>query len=254
MSQEELFDNLDKWTIGLDETFQFHCTQCGKCCINREDILLNPRDMYHIAKYLKITPQEVLEKYCETYIGDTSRMPIVRLKPIGKTKRCPFLKDFKCEIHPAKPSVCAIYPLGRYTKADAKTSELDADGGQIVHYILQPAACGDTSETHTVREWLKDFDFEVEDKAHIIWNKLISRTGHLVRAAEEKVGTERVIPLWNGILVGAYLAYDTDKEFLPQLEKNDSSLRLLYDKLEKVLNIMPENEANTALEGENTDG
>ena len=24
------------------ETFRFRCRQCGKCCKNREDILLNP--------------------------------------------------------------------------------------------------------------------------------------------------------------------------------------------------------------------
>ena len=125
MSKKELLDNIDKLAIGLDETFQFHCTQCGECCVNREDILLNPRDMYKIARYLKMEPRDVLEKYCETYIGETSRMPIIRLLPIGKIKRCPFLKNCKCEIHEAKPSVCAIYPLGRYTKHNPETDEMN---------------------------------------------------------------------------------------------------------------------------------
>ena len=93
MSKKELLDNIDKYAIGLDESFQFHCTQCGECCVNREDILLNPRDMYKIAQYLKMEPRDVLEKYCETYIGKSSRMPIIRLLPIGKTQRCPFLKN-----------------------------------------------------------------------------------------------------------------------------------------------------------------
>ena len=34
-------ENLDSLKIGLDETFKFNCTMCGKCCIDREDILLN---------------------------------------------------------------------------------------------------------------------------------------------------------------------------------------------------------------------
>ena len=130
MANKELLDNLENWTIGIDETFQFHCTKCGKCCLDREDILLNPRDMYKIAHYLKIPPHEVLKKYCETYIGNSSRVPIVRLKPIGKRRRCPFLKNSKCVIHAAKPSVCAIYPLGRYTKYDKDSDTADNVSGQ----------------------------------------------------------------------------------------------------------------------------
>lgn len=235
MSKKELLDNIDELAIGLDETFQFHCTQCGQCCVNREDILLNPRDVYKIAQYLKMEPREVLEKYCETYIGENSRMPIIRLLPVGKIKRCPFLKNCKCEIHEAKPSVCAIYPLGRYTKHNPETDEMDAEGGQSVHYLLQPVACGDMSETHTVRDWLKGFDLEVEDKAHILWTNFITRTGRLIRLSEEKVGVERLAPLWSAILIIAYLTYDTTQDFLPQFEENLNALGLLYEKLDGLL-------------------
>ena len=31
-------ENLDSLKIGLDETFKFNCTMCGKCCIDREDM------------------------------------------------------------------------------------------------------------------------------------------------------------------------------------------------------------------------
>ena len=104
------------WTnreTGLDEEFKFNCTMCGKCCINREDILLNPKDMFNLAKELNMEPKQVLEAYCETYIGSDSRFPIVRLKPKGSIKRCPLLKDRKCSVHKAKPTVCAMFPIGR---------------------------------------------------------------------------------------------------------------------------------------------
>ena len=38
---KEIYDNLDNSKRSLDDTFQFQCDQCGKCCINREDILKN---------------------------------------------------------------------------------------------------------------------------------------------------------------------------------------------------------------------
>ena len=110
---KEIVDNFDSLKIGLDEPFRFHCTMCGKCCINREDILLTPRDMYSMAKELQISPEELFKRYCETYIGHDSCIPIVRLKPRGSIKRCPLLKDRKCSVHKAKPGACAMFPIGR---------------------------------------------------------------------------------------------------------------------------------------------
>ena len=68
-------ENLDSWKLGLDDSFQFHCTACGKCCINREDILLTPRDLYNASKALNMPPVEFVEAYCECYIGQDSRIP-----------------------------------------------------------------------------------------------------------------------------------------------------------------------------------
>lgn len=64
-SIKELKEQLGYEEIGLDDTFTFHCTQCGKCCIHREDILLSPKDLFNIAKKFQITPAEALEQYCE---------------------------------------------------------------------------------------------------------------------------------------------------------------------------------------------
>lgn len=60
--------------LGLDDTFKFHCTMCGRCCINREDILLPPRDLYAMAKELNFTSKEFFDKYCEVFIGSDTRI------------------------------------------------------------------------------------------------------------------------------------------------------------------------------------
>ena len=41
------------------QKFRFHCTQCGDCCRNREDISLTPYDLFQIAKYRKLKPGEI---------------------------------------------------------------------------------------------------------------------------------------------------------------------------------------------------
>lgn len=73
---QHIIENFDSMKIGVNETFRFHCTQCGKCCINREDILLNSKDLYNLAKELDMTTQDVVATYCEAYIGDSSRIPL----------------------------------------------------------------------------------------------------------------------------------------------------------------------------------
>lgn len=72
----EIVENLESLKIGVDEPFRFHCTMCGKCCTNREDILLTPKDLFYISKELKKTPEDVVKEFCETYIGSASRFPL----------------------------------------------------------------------------------------------------------------------------------------------------------------------------------
>lgn len=121
---KEIVDNFDQMKIGLDEPFKFHCTMCGKCCIDREDILLTPRDIYNMSKELGLNPRDFFIAYCENYIGSDSRMPIVRLKPRGSIKRCPLLKDRKCSVHKAKPAVCAMFPIGRCIRFENKNVKI----------------------------------------------------------------------------------------------------------------------------------
>lgn len=149
---KEIIENFDKMKIDLDGTFRFHCTMCGKCCIHREDILLTPRDIYRMSKELAITPKELFEQYCETYIGGDSRMPIVRLLPRGSVMRCPLLKDRKCMVHQSKPAVCAMFPIGRCLRMDAKKEIPGNLTAGRIEYIFTDPGCGDNSEIHTVTE------------------------------------------------------------------------------------------------------
>ena len=122
--------------MDLDSKFNFKCRKCGKCCKHQNTILFNSRDIFKIAQKLQITPEEVISKYAETYIGSASRIPVVHMVPRGKNEVCPFLKDGLCSIHDCKPTVCALFPLGRITiNADALESGL-SDSPVKVKYML----------------------------------------------------------------------------------------------------------------------
>ncbi len=185
---------------------------------------MNPMDMYRMSKYMGIPPVEFLGEFCETYIGHTSNIPIIRLLPQGPEKRCPLLKGKKCMVHEAKPSVCAMYPLGRFMRINTSELNSDAMSKTTVEYILQPINCGTKSETHTVREWLSGFHMETEDEAYIKWNKAISELGPRLQKMSKMFGPTTMELVWRCTLIALYLNYSTDEEFLPQFENNVTEL------------------------------
>ena len=210
-------DEIDKMKIGPDDTFQFSCKQCGKCCINRKDILLNAQDIFRLCKELQIKPEELIEIYGESYIGDDSRLPIVRLLPRGPIERCRFLENRKCSVHKAKPTVCAIFPLGRFIVKP------DRDDAKIEYFFTHPD-CNDGGETHTVQKWLDEFGIPMDDPFYKAWGKIFLQAGVCVRKAEKKLPEVVMQSLWNAIYMLLYLNYDIDKEFLPQFQRNMNNL------------------------------
>lgn len=217
---KNIIDNYDKMHIGLDEPFKFHCTMCGKCCIEREDILLSPKDVFNMSKELNITPNELFEKYCEMYIGSDSRMPIVRLKPRGSIKRCPLLKDHKCSVHNAKPAVCAMFPIGRCLSYEKDKKLEEHIVPNKVEYIIVDHSCGDDSEIHTVREWFDTFGIPIEDEYFIKWHQIIMELSTIFCKCEKKTSDYTMELAWKATFVGLYLKYDLKKEFMSQFENN----------------------------------
>lgn len=217
---KEIVNNLDTMKIGLDETFKFHCTMCGKCCIHREDILLSPRDIYNMSKELQLSTEDLFKQYCEVYVGQDSRVPIVRLKPRGSVKRCPLLKNRKCLAHKAKPTVCAMYPIGRCLIATNLKEGLNDIAQNQLQYIFSNPECGDDSETHTVREYLESFGIPVEDEFFMKWQQIILDMGDFFRKIEKNVSREVMEQIWTAAFVGIYLDYETEKDFMTQFDAN----------------------------------
>ena len=230
----EPFRDLESMTIGLDDTFKFHCDQCGKCCTHREDIILSPMDIFKMAKELKMTPVEFYHEYCVFNIGKHTRMPIVRLASEGKDTHCVLLKNHRCSVHKVKPAVCAMFPLGRYMSFEKEDYNAESIDTSKVKYLLQPPECGDESEAHTVREWLSGFDIKLEDEAFVQWQKAISRFSNKFKELEKKQDMLTMMEIWFVVRVSLYLQYDTSMDFLPQFNYNVENLLKLLDDIPKL--------------------
>lgn len=170
--------------------------------------------LFRIARFLGLPPGEIVKRYCEGYIGSDSHISVIRLKPKPYRRTCPFLGPEGCSIHAAKPTVCALFPLGRayiYPK------------DKLV-YFCQDVSCGTKTETHTVREWLAEFGREYEDSNTLAWIKLTPRLSLWMHKHEPSLSETKKQDLWAQMLRLCYLQYDIRQPFTPQFAANTAAL------------------------------
>lgn len=221
---EKLIKHYKEMQIGVDEPFRFHCTLCGKCCMHREDIILNAKDLFRIAKKLDLMPNEITKKYCDAYIGHDSRLPIIKLRPQGPQDHCPLLNDCKCTVHDAKPTVCAMFPIGRFMETESSSKPGSTLKSQRTGYIYVDPGCGDDAETHTVREWLSQFGIPLEDPFFQEWNQTIMELSRIFHAIEIRLPKEAMSQIWIASYMSLYFNYDLCKDFTPQFRSNTAEL------------------------------
>ena len=219
MSPEEI----EKDLLDLDSQFRFKCRRCGKCCKNQDTILFNARDIYNIAKKLGKTTEQIIEECAEVYIGDNSQIPVVHMVPVGPQRRCPLLShDGRCSVNDCKPTVCALYPLGRVAMFhDVKGVDSEITRENIrVKYMMNDYTCGSAKKNNTVRDWLAKFQIPEEDEFFILWNVVQANLCMVVRKLEEnKCPGQELKLLWDIMYYNLYVCFDTSEEFMPQFEK-----------------------------------
>ena len=219
MTTGEGIEELETNLLDLDFEFRFKCRRCGKCCIHQDMIIFNARDIFNIAKKKGMTMQQVVEAYTEVYIGRNSRIPIIHLLSNGPKGACPLLENGRCSVHDCKPTVCALFPLGRVALNSKDGQPLKEGETPEVKYILNDHSCGSAKKVNTVRSWLAKFGIPEQDEFYLLWNKvLMSLTPAVMKLEEEKVSDPALEMLWGAIYETLYLHYDTSQEFMPQFQ------------------------------------
>ena len=89
------------------EPFGYTCRACSRCCAHKI-IQVNPYEIARLARHLRMATREFRNRY-------TERGAILKR---NDDDVCVFLKDAGCSVHPARPLVCRLYPLGRRAAAD----------------------------------------------------------------------------------------------------------------------------------------
>lgn len=234
MTTGEGIEELETNLLDLDFEFRFKCRRCGKCCIHQDMIIFNARDIFNIAKKKGMTMQQVVEAYTEVYIGRNSRIPIIHLLSNGPKGACPLLENGRCSVHDCKPTVCALFPLGRVALNSKDGQPLKEGETPEVKYILNDHSCGSAKKVNTVRSWLAKFGIPEQDEFYLLWNKVrMSLTPAVMKLEEEKVSEPALEMLWGAIYETLYLHYDTSQEFMPQFQVVADKLLNLSKKIMK---------------------
>lgn len=202
-----------------EDTFAFHCTCCGACCRHREDILLSAYDIVRLQKTLKLTFGEFVERYCDLYIGSESKLPLVQLKPFGKNNVCRFLLRGKCSVHHAKPTVCALFPLGRMINPE--TLE--------IRYFLQEVDCGTKGRIHKVEDWLRDGFEEEAEECFKLWSQILSVLGDFIRANQSLCSDNA----YNLFYAALYDSYNCEGHYQEQFKERLKKVTELVDILNR---------------------
>jgi hypothetical protein len=103
--EEEMTSVDDDLSLGFslrgESPFFFKCQRCSVCCSNKT-IKLSRYESMRIARNLGVSPGVFRQTYCE-------KGGVLRNKPDGT---CIFLGPTGCGVHPDRPLVCRLSPLG----------------------------------------------------------------------------------------------------------------------------------------------
>lgn len=129
------------------------CRGCSQCCEEMgTSIVLDPLDLYRISSYQHKRFEELLESVIELNIVDGVILPNLKMtkNPENQKVCCQFLnKEGRCSIHPYRPGICRIFPLGR----------LYEDGD--FSYILQVHECPKENKAKVkVAKWIDTPDMK----------------------------------------------------------------------------------------------
>lgn len=182
------------------------CLGCFACCQGMEDtIVLDPLDIFRLTQGLGKNFEELLGEAFTLGMVDGLALP--RLKMKGTEGRCVFLNENgRCGIHPFRPGICRLFPLGRIYE------------GQSFWYFLQVHECVKKNKTKVrVKKWIDTPDAEKYEAFVLKWHHFVKRAQ---RKAGQWEGEEGPKPMLLMILQIFYQnPYGGDRDFYEQFEE-----------------------------------
>ena len=161
------------------------CKGCSDCCKGMgASVLLDPLDIWRLTSNLNLSFEDMMDRYIELGLVDGMILP--NLKMAEGTDACAFLnEEGRCSIHPYRPGICRLFPLGRIYE----------DGG--FRYFLQVHECPKTDRTKVkVKKWIDTPNLKTYEKYVEDWHDFIlqcSEAGETLDEAQKRTLTLYVL-------------------------------------------------------------
>ncbi|MDY6104292.1 MAG: YkgJ family cysteine cluster protein [Acetatifactor sp.] len=179
------------------------CEGCSACCHGMgESIILDPYDVYRLGKMEGFSFAESIGRTIELNVVDGVILPNLMMS--GEKESCGFLdQEGRCSIHPYRPGICRLFPLGRFYEEGS------------FRYFLQKDECPKARTKIKLSKWLDTPELSRYEEFVLHWH-------YLVKDLEEKVsgGGVEESKKWNMSLLKLFYfsPYDSSQDFFAQYE------------------------------------
>ena len=180
--------------LSIHDKLPLTCSRKGTCC-HGNLVMLNPWELFCLAREKKVSPREFRDLYCES--GG------IRLRFDGKPgwrekKACSqYIDNFGCSVHVGRPLACRLFPLGRQIQSEAFSYMHQGE----VFPCLDGCPEVTTLPQLTVGEYLKGQQTESFEKAQNEYLQLMQSLADiafelLLDTGLAESGDIETLPLW----------------------------------------------------------
>ncbi len=192
------------------------CKDCSACCHDMgSSIVLDPLDFYRISNYMNLPFETMLDRHIELNIVDGLILPNLKMTEMPN-RPCIFLNDsHRCSIHPYRPGICRIFPLGRLYENNSFS------------YILQVNECPNEQKSKIkVSKWIDTPDLKQNQQFISDWHYFLKELHEQLLAQGDE---ENIKKTAMQLLQFFYIEpYSSEETFFAQFYSRLSHMKKLF--------------------------
>ncbi len=212
------------------------CRGCSVCCHGMgASAILDPLDVHRLSQETGLPAEVLFSDKLELNVVDGIILPNLRMS--GNEEACGFLdSDGRCSVHPYRPGVCRLFPLGRYYMKEVPQTVQRPDEASCTQrtdstsfsYFVQTHECPMPNKTKVrVEKWLDQPDLAGYEAYILNWHIFLERAEALVKRTTDD-GEIKNIDLY--ILKLFFMKpYDPGQDFYTQFEERMKAAREVLD-------------------------
>ena len=145
-----------------------------------DTIILDPLDVWQLMQGRGKSFEQLLDESVDLHVQDGVILP--NLKMAGEKEQCVYLNEKgRCSIHPFRPGICRLFPLGRFY-----------ENGSF-RYFLQTKECSRENRTkQKIRKWIDMPEFGRYETFVADWHFFVRRLQDRLMQQSDMEAAQRI--------------------------------------------------------------